>query len=94
MTGASPPIELIEKGYDLPALPRTDAVLTNKNSRRFYCFNSLSNGGVPEASGSDIRFIQPRFDILLGQLLRYLADDCLVLAVVAQEDIKDFRLWA
>ncbi len=54
------------KSYDLPVLPRTDATLTDKNSRRFCCFNLLSNGGVPEASGSDIRFIQPRFDILLG----------------------------
>ena len=41
--GASPPIELIEKSYDLPILPRTDTVLTNKNSRRFYCFNLLSD---------------------------------------------------
>ena len=64
--GASSPIELIEKSYDLPVLPRTDTVLTNKNSRRFYCFNLLSDVSVPEGSGSDIRFIQPRFNILLG----------------------------
>ena len=55
--GASSPIELIEKSDDLPVLPGTDTVLTNKNSRRFYCFNLLSNGSVPEASRSDIRFI-------------------------------------
>jgi hypothetical protein len=46
--------------------PGTDTVLTNKNSRRFYCFNLLSDGGVPETSGSDIGFIQPRFNILRG----------------------------
>ena len=64
--GASSPIEPIEKSDDLPVLPGADTVLTNKNSRRFYRFNLLSNGSVPEASGSDIRLIQPRFDILLG----------------------------
>jgi hypothetical protein len=53
-------------------------------------FDLLSNGGVPEASGFNVRFIQPRFDIFLGKLLCDIADRRLVLAVVAQEDIKDF----
>ena len=69
-------------------------MLTNKNGSRFCCFDLLPNGSVPGASGSNILFIQPRFDIFLGELLCNLTDDWLVLAVVAQEDIKDFRLWA
>jgi hypothetical protein len=60
--GTSPPIELVKKSYDLPILPRTDTVLANENSRRFYCFNLLSDGCVPEASGPDIRFIKPGFE--------------------------------
>src|SRR6516225_743564 len=87
---ASSPIEPIEKSYDFPALPRTDTVLTNKSSRRFYCFNLLSDGGVPENPALNIGFIQPWLDAFLDQLLRYFADGWLVLAVVAQEDIKDF----
>jgi len=64
--GASSPIELVKKSYDLSVLPRTNTVLTNTNSRRFYCFNLLAYGGVPEASRSDICFIQLRFNIFLG----------------------------
>src|SRR5271165_7015025 len=89
--GASSPIELVEKSYNLPALPWTDAVLTDENSRRFYCFNLLADGGVPKASGSNIRFIQPRFDFFLGKFLRNIADGWLILAIVTQEYIKDYR---
>jgi hypothetical protein len=88
---ASSVIELLEKSYNLPFLPRTDTVLTNKNGRRFYSFNLLSNAGVPKASASDILFIQPRFNILLGQLLRDLEDSWFVLAIVAHEHVKNFH---
>src|SRR6516164_1211906 len=87
---APSPIELVQKSYDFSVLPRTNTVLTNTNCRRFYCFNLLSDGGVPEASGSDIRFIQPSFNVLLRQPLRDLTNSRLVFAVVAQENIKDF----
>lgn len=65
-------------------------MVTHKNHRRFYGFNLLSDGGVPEASGFDIGFVQPRFDVLLRKILCDLADGGLVVAVVAQEDIKGF----
>lgn len=80
------------RDYNLPALPRSDTMLTDKNSSRFYCFNLLADGDVPEAPGSNVRFIQPRFNLFLGQFLCYLANRRLVLAVVAQEDIKDLGL--
>ena len=85
------PIEFVKKGYDLPALPRTNTVLTNKNSRRFYCFNLLSDFVVPKDPRFNIRLVQPRPDILFGKLLRNLLNGWLVFVVVAEEDIKVFR---
>jgi hypothetical protein len=46
---------------------------------------------LPEGSRSDFPFIQPWLDTFLDQLLTDSANGWLVLAVVAQEDIKDFR---
>jgi hypothetical protein len=46
---------LVEKSDDLSVLPRTDTVLTNENSRRFNCFNLLSDSVMPGASADDIR---------------------------------------
>jgi hypothetical protein len=52
----------------------------------------FSDGSGPVVRWSDILFIQPRVDPLVDQLLRNIANGWLVLAVVAQEDIKDFGL--
>ena len=57
-------------------------------------FYLLSKRRLPQGSRPDFLFIQPWLDILRGQLLRDLTDGWLVLAVVAQEDIKDFRFGA
>ena len=86
------PVGLVEKSYDLPGLPLTNPVGAEENSRSFYSFNLLPNYVVPVASGSDVRFIQPRIDVFPSELLRDLANSWLVLAVVAQEDIKDLGL--
>jgi hypothetical protein len=47
---------------------------------------------VPETSGFEVRFIRPRLDILLGELLRDLTYGGLVHVIVMQENIKDFRV--
>jgi hypothetical protein len=39
-------------------------------------------------------YVKPRLDALLDQLLSDLADGWLVLAIVAQEHIKDFSVGA
>ena len=87
----SPLHELVKKSLNLLALPGTEPTLAHKNRCRFYTFDLLSKRRLPGGSGSDFLFIQPRFDAFLDQLLRDLADGWLVLAIVAQEDIKDFR---
>jgi hypothetical protein len=89
--GASSFIGLVEKSNDLPGLPPTDPMRTKKNTRCFYRLNLLSDDAVPEIRRSYIGFIQEGLYVFLGQLLRDLTDGWLVLAVVAQEDIKDFR---
>jgi hypothetical protein len=53
-------------------------------------FDFLSKRRLPRGSWSDFLFVEPWFDAFLGQLLPDHANRWLVLAVVAQEDIKDF----
>ena len=47
---------------------------------------------LPRATGWDLLYVKPWLDAFLDQLLRDLANGWLVLAVVAQEDIKDLGL--
>ena len=56
-----------------------------------YTFYLFTNRRLPRSSKWDFPFIQPWLNAFLDQLLRDLADGRLVVTVVAQEYIKDFR---
>ena len=73
-------------------LPRAETPIAHKDRCRFYTFDLLSERRLPRTSRHDFVFIEPWFDAFLDQLLRDLANGWLVLAVVAQEDIKDLGL--
>jgi hypothetical protein len=83
--------ELVEKSLNLGPLPRANATFSHKDRGRFYHFYLLFKRRLPRGSRPDFHFIQPGLDAFLDQLLPDLANGGLVLAVVAQEDIKDFR---
>jgi len=65
--------------------------LSYKDRCRFYTFYLFTNRRLPRSSKWDFPFIQPWLNAFLDQLLRDLADGRLVVTVVAQEYIKDFR---
>jgi hypothetical protein len=73
-------------------LPRSETPIAHKDRCRFYTFDLPSQRRLPRTSRHDFVFIEPWFDAFLDQLLRYLANGWLVLAVVTQEDIKDLGL--
>ena len=90
--GTFPPHKLAEEGLNLLILPWANTTIADKNRSRIYIFDLLSERRLPRRSGADLFFIQPWFDLFLSQLPRDLANSWLVLAVVAQEDVKDFAL--
>ena len=77
---------------NLLVLPGADTAVTDKNRCRFYALDLLSKFSLPRATGKDLLYVKPWLDAFLDQLLRDLANSWLVLAVVAQEDIKDLGL--
>ncbi len=83
--------ELVEKGLNLLVLPGANTAIAHKNRCRFYAFYLLSKRRLPGGSGLNLFFIQPRFDAFADQRPTDLTNGWLVLAIVAQKHIKDFR---
>lgn len=92
--GTFPLHELAEKRLNLLVLPGADTPVTDKNRCRLYAVDLLSEFRLPRGTGRDLLYVKPRLDALLDQLLSDLADGWLVLAIVAQEHIKDFSVGA
>jgi hypothetical protein len=89
--GTLPHHELAENRLNLLILPGAKATFPHKHRGGFDPFDLLAKRRLPRSSRPDLLLIQPGPDVVLGQLPRDLANGGLVLAVVAQEDIKDFH---
>ena len=76
---------------DFLILPGARPLSPTKTVADFILSILLSERNLPRGSRPDFIFIQPWLDAFLDQHLSDLADGWLVLIIVAQKHIKDFR---